>query len=155
MGSAFRLYGIGAATCLGLAAASKVSAIFAGSAAGALGTFARLDALHLGAVGGGGLAAGAFFVRAFPVLTPDPNLRKGIAPRAFWLLFVAAILRALSGGVTDPQRFASALSMACLLTEGSAAAMLLYGAFGARAAEVAPEAPATPAPVSALEAKSD
>lgn len=137
------LYEIGAVLSLAGAAAAWAAPHFGVAAVSA-------DPVFLLAGGGGAFAFGAVVVRAHPTLAPDPRLRQGVAPRAFWTLFVGVVLVALFGRTADPvaQRFAASAGLAGMLMEAAAFGMLLWGAYGPKPTPEPPqpEPPNPPAP---------
>lgn len=119
--------------------AAPVSLVAGGAVALAqrAGRFPAADPLHIAAIGTAAFALGFFLVRTHPHLAPDPAQRKGVAPRAFWTLALGVAIRGMAGAGHDPaqERFLAELSLAGVLLEAAALAMLLYGAFpGARGA---------------------
>ena len=107
------------------------------------------DWVHFAAVGIGAFALGFVLVRAHPQLAPDPDQRKGVAPRAFWTLLLGVALRGGFGAADSATRsFPATLSLTGVLLESAALAMLIYGAIRAPAKLAPPREtpPAIPPP---------
>ena len=127
-------------------AGGSLVAAAAAFAAPRLGRETGADPLHFAAVGVGAFALGWALVRAYPALAPDPAMRKGIAPRAFWTLVLGVLLRGSVGSSSDPERqpFLAACAWAGVMLEAGGLAMLLYGSYlpGKPANPTAPPPPA-------------
>lgn len=61
-----------------------------------------LDGAHLIRTGAPLFACGAVLVAFVPALLPDPALRKGPAPRAFWVLAVGLVVHAWAAQLATP-----------------------------------------------------
>lgn len=83
------------------------------------------DAVHLLVVGAGGLTLLGLLVRAEPALAPDPDFKKGAAPRSYWIFLLGLALYALVGPYAPRSTFLSALTLAGVLLELAAVVMLL------------------------------
>ena len=85
-----------------------------------------LDGLHLLSVGVSLFLAGAFVVSRSPALLPDPSLRKGPAPRAFWAVTIGVAAHALAAPLADEgPRFWASMKLGGSLVEGAALLVLL------------------------------
>ena len=129
------------------AAGISLAAAAAAFAAPSLGRETSADGIHFGAVGVGAFALGYVLVRSHPELAPDPAMRKGIAPRAFWTLILGVALRGTVGALHDPdaQPFLAGCAWAGVMLEAAALAMLVYGAYlPKKPAPVPPPTPPSP-----------
>lgn len=112
-----------------------------------------LDGLHLLSTGAPLFAIGAVLVAFVPSLTPDPALRKGPAPRAFWALAVGIAARAWAGQLASPtEEFHAALALGGSFVELAALALLVVPAVAPAKAVTAP-ASLTPSGGSGTETK--
>jgi len=100
-----------------------------------------LDGAHLLTAGAPLFAVGAVIVAAVPSLVPDEKLRKGPAPRAFWVLVVGVGITAWAGPLATPKEpFFSAMALGGAFLE--LAALGLLGVPALRPPVSAPAAPA-------------
>ena len=122
-----------------MGAAASAAAAGAAWGAAALGHDPQVDPLHFVSVGAGAFALGCALVQWHPELAPDPALRKGVAPRAFWTLAVGVAIRGVLGDRGPIQPFLASASLAGVLLEVAALSMLLYGAFVERPSPIPQE----------------
>src|SRR5256885_8959536 len=62
------------------------------------------NASHLLVVGVGGSLLGLLVVREYPALVPDAAGRKGVGPRAFWILALGLALHSIAQPLVVPER---------------------------------------------------
>lgn len=86
-----------------------------------------LAGMHLVGVGFCLFLAGFFAVQRNPArLLPDPMLRRGPAPRAFWAMVVGLLAHAIAAPLASEKApFWSALELGGALVEGAALLLLL------------------------------
>jgi hypothetical protein len=83
------------------------------------------DAGHLLQVGVPAGLVGLWLVGIEPSIAPDPLLRKGLAPRAFWVFVLGLLLHACTVHLAGPDKvFLAVLSLAGLFLEVVGGAML-------------------------------
>lgn len=100
----------------------------AASASGMPPPAALPDPLHLWIGGTGGSLVGHALLTANPRLAPDPDGRKGPAPRAFWTLVLGVLCLAFAAPhLESGPPVADAFAVAGALLEAAAAGMLLLG----------------------------
>lgn len=102
-----------------------------------------LDGVHLLTAGAPLFAVGAVIVAAVPALVSDATLRKGPAPRAFWVLVVGVAIHAWAGPLATPKEpFYSAMALGGAFLELAALGLLAVPAI--RPAPVAVLTPSAP-----------